>query len=167
MNLQIKEFPNCRYINSEVYYSEKLPFIVTSSLLDSLRKIAIHNLSGKVRICCHLSADDNLHDMLIALHSKADIRPHSHLYKIESFHIIDGSLKIIIYDAIGKIVESIILSSINYIKDDESAFYIKMPAGVIHSVIPITESVIFREVTNGPFKPEDTIYPVWAIQKSV
>ena len=153
----------CRRVSDEVYYAVKSPFVVTSSLVSALCEIAAFNQSGKVRICFHASPDDTVHDMLIALDSKADIRPHSHRVKAESFQVLEGALKVIFYDEMGIPTQSIKLVAAGAEKDNlETSFYCRIPAGLIHTVVPQTDSVVFREVTDGPFKPKDTIYPDWA-----
>ena len=83
--IKIETLPGCRRVNDEVYYSEKSPFVATSSLLTVLSAIVAHNPKGKARICCHASPTETLHDMLITLNYKAGIRPYKHLYKVEAF----------------------------------------------------------------------------------
>ena len=154
----------CRRVNDEVYYAVKSPFVVTPSLLSKLRDIAAFNQSGKARICFHSSPDDTVHDMLIALDSKADIKPHSHRVKAESFQVLVGALNVILYDVTGTPTQSIKLVAAGGNEGDsnDNSFYCRLPKDIIHTVVPQTDSVVFREVTDGPFRPEDTIYPDWA-----
>ncbi len=154
-------------INDEVYYAPKSPFVVTQIHLAELCVIAEKNPSGKARICCHTSALDLLHDMFIALNRKAEIKPHSHRYKAESFQVIEGALNVLIFDISGKHTQSIELAApdSNGVVRGSTTFYCHIPAGLIHTVVPQTESVVFREVTNGPFRPEDTVYPEWIGQE--
>jgi cupin fold WbuC family metalloprotein len=102
--------------------------------------------------------------MLIALDNKAKIRPHCHLNKVESFHIIKGALNVDIYDSNGEPIQTIKLAadSSNEENGDGSGLYCQIPIGVIHRVVQITTDVIFREVANGPFRPEDTLHPTWS-----
>ncbi len=150
----------CRRINDEVYYAEASPFAVTPALLDELAAVAAANPSGKARICCHAAPGDTLHDMFIALTQSADIRPHYHRRKVEAFQVIEGALEVCFYAADGTPGERIELCAPT--PGDRRAFYCRLPAGAIHTVVPLTGRVVFREVTDGPFSPEDTVYPDWA-----
>jgi cupin fold WbuC family metalloprotein len=154
----------CYRISDEVYYAEASSFAVTSSVLSTLAVIAAANPSGKARICCHLAPNDTLHDMFIALTKKAKILPHCHRRKVESFQVIDGALKLVFYSADGTAAGNVELRSPAFAT---SAFYYRLPSGLIHSVEPLTECVVFREVTEGPFSPEDTIYPDWTMPEVV
>lgn len=150
----------CRRINDEVYYADSSPFALTPALLRELAGIAAANPSGKARICCHAAPGDTLHDMFIALTRSADIRPHSHRHKVEAFQVIEGALQVRFYAADGTPTDSVELRAPT--AGSEAAFYCRLPAGAIHTVVPLTGHVLFREVTNGPFSPEDTVYPDWA-----
>ena len=155
-------------INDEVYYAPKSPFVVTQIHLAELCAIAEKNPSGKARICCHTSPLDLLHDMFIALNRKAEIRPHSHRDKAESFQVVEGVLNVLIFNLSGKSTHNIELAApdSNGVVGGSSPFYCHIPAGLIHTVVPRTDCVVFREVTNGPFRPEDTVYPEWISQES-
>ena len=41
-------------------------------------------------------------------------------------------------------------------------FYYYMRRAVYHTLLIHTGFLVFKETTEGPFRPEDTIYPEWA-----
>ena len=144
-----------RRISEEVYYAPPPPCAVTPAIVATLGAIAIRNPSGKARICFHADPDASLHDMLIALDRKAKMLPHLHLRKTESFHVIVGSMRINFYNEHGQSMGDVELAT------EGGAFYFRLPAKLAHVVTPLTDLVIFRETTDGPFCPQDTIYPSW------
>lgn len=148
-----------RRINEEVYYAPPAPCSMTMEVVEKLGVLASHNSSGKARICFHQDQNDLLHDMLIALDRSAKIKPHLHLRKLESFQVIVGAMAINLFDEQGRICKKIELTA-----ESGAAFYFKLPPKIAHTVMPLTDLVIFREVTNGPFCSQDTIYPAWSLK---
>ena len=149
-------FDGYRRINDEVYYAPPAPFVLTPAIVDKLGALASQNPTGKARICFHQDSNASLHDMLIALDRKVKMKPHLHLRKVESFQVIVGSMLITLFDEEGSP-----LSRIELAADGAAAFYLKLPSKIAHTVTPLTDLVIFRETTDGPFRIEDTVYPPW------
>ena len=148
-----------RRISDEVYYAPPPPHALTPTIVSTLGVIATLNPSGKARICLHADPSDAVHDMLIALHRKVKMVPHQHSKKAESFQVIEGAMRVTLYDGIGGTVDSIELDA-----DRNAAFHLRLPPKLTHVVTPLTDLVVFREVTQGPFRPEDTVYPSWTIK---
>lgn len=145
-----------RRINDEVYYAPPPPCAVTPAIVATLGAIARRNPGGKARICFHADPAALLHDMLIALDRKVNMLPHLHMQKAESFQVIAGAMRVTLYDAQGGAMDSIDL-----VADGAAALYFRLPPKLAHAVTPLTDLVIFREVTDGPFRPQDTVYPSW------
>ena len=98
--------------------------------------------------------------MLIVLRNGTTTRPHMHLKKAEAFHLIERKLSVVLFADDGVIEHKTDLSVLSTVAS-ERAFYFRIPARTFHLVIPISDTVVFREVTEGPFKAEETIYPDW------
>jgi len=148
-------------INDEVLVTDEDITKVTSSDLEIVRQMALKSPLGRARLCAHMSGDDLLHEMLIALVKDNYIQPHKHPGKSESFHMIEGKLTIVIFDDHGKPVELINLSDPQNATEGEFFFY-RLSKPLFHSVIPRSEVALFHETTNGPFRREDTIFANWA-----
>ena len=58
----------------------------------------------------HKDIKDNLHEMIIILSKETYIRPHKHLNKAESLHVIEGSADVIFFNDYGKIINCVRLS---------------------------------------------------------
>lgn len=149
---------NIKEINHEVFYIKEDIIDISNKDIVFLKTKAANNKRARARLCTHPSIESSLHEMLIVMAKKTYVRPHKHLGKGESFHIIEGNLKVVIFDEEGNVWRVINMG--DYHSKDK--FYYKLSADYFHTVIPLSNFVIFHETTNGPFKREDTIYPEWA-----
>ena len=43
--------------------------------------------------------------------------------------------------------------------------YYRLSESLFHTVVPLSDYIVFHEVTNGPFKKEDMFLPEWAPKK--
>src|SRR4051812_15824469 len=76
--------------NDEVLYSDDLIVQVERPEIEQLKKAALLNPRRRIRLCAHRNVDSTLHEMLIVHTANTYVRPHKHLNKIESFHVIEG-----------------------------------------------------------------------------
>ena len=92
------------------YFSKKTPVRVGAELIRELKQIA-EQTKKNVRLCLHLNPDAPFHEMIILEHAEKYYRPHKHLEKGESYHIIEGSLAIFTFSEDGKITDRCLLSA--------------------------------------------------------
>ncbi len=145
-------------INDEVYVSTDDVTTVTATELAFLKECAQANPRKRVRLCVHATSDDLLHEMLI-VHARGNyVPPHRHIRKSESFHMIEGRLKIVLFDDDGGISRVIEMA----VDDPAATVFYRLSAPVYHTVIPMTDFVVFHETTNGPFRREDMQFAPWA-----
>ncbi len=149
---------NIKEINQEVFFIEESIIKISNKDIEFLKTKAASNRRGRARFCTHLSDESSLHEMLIAMAKKTYVRPHKHLRKVESFHVIEGNLKVVIFDEQGNIWKVVNMGDYR----SQNKFYYKLSQSYFHTVIPLSSFVVFHETTNGPFKREDTIYAEWA-----
>lgn len=109
----------------------------------------------RARICIHRSPDAPIHEMIIALDRESYIRPHKHIGKPESFHLIEGRADAIFFDDAGAIAHVVRLAA------NESTFYHTIQ-GRFHMQIVRSDVLVFHEVTSGPFRREETVYADWS-----
>ena len=140
--------------SEEVYYTLEPIFTISERGIHELKCLANINTSGKVRICCHKAKGNLIHEMLIVIKKGSQVKIHKHVNKPEAFHIIEGHLRITLFDDFGKIIKTIEMSDFQSGK----AFYYRLEDPLFHSVIPMSEYVIFHEITKGPFDPLETIF---------
>ena len=146
----------------EVVYAADPIVLVDRQDIDYLVQRAAQNPRKRVRLCAHKDTNDRLHEMLIVHARECYVRPHKHLAKSESFHVIQGVVDIVLLDEAGKIVEVVPMGDFA----SGRKFYYRLADPLYHTLIIRSDWVIFHEVTNGPFKREDTIFADWAPPES-
>ena len=152
------DFNKFRRDSDEVLYARSLITTITPADIKCLVQLAKCSERKRIRICAHLDPTDLLHDMIIVILNDTYVRPHKHLNKAEAFHVIEGSLQVVIFEENGTVRNVVKLGSYS---SGETFFY-RMSERAYHTVIPTSEFVVFHETTSGPFQKEETIYPVWA-----
>ena len=150
--MNIKEF------SEEVFYTQDLITCVNQESIDFLKSKARKNLRKRARLCTHLGVNELLHEMLIVHFKGLYVQPHKHIGKSESFHIIEGSLGIVVFDDSGQIIKVIHMGDLA----SGLVFYYRLSDCFFHSVIPLSDIVVFHETTNGPFRKEDVVLAPWA-----
>ena len=143
-----------------IYYSQDKVFTLSGEMIEFLLLSAENNAEGRQsRLCTHFNHDNLLHEMII-VHLKGNyIPPHKHANKIESFHIIKGKLAVVLFSNDGEIKEIVLLDANN------GNLYYRLSESLFHTVVPLSDYIVFHEVTNGPFKKEDMFLPEWAPKK--
>lgn len=142
----------------EVYFSRDPFTLVDRGAIAELKALASQNPSRRVRLCAHPNAEDLLHQMLIVQLKGAYIRPHKQLGKSKSFHMIEGDVAVVFFDDSGEVARTAELSA----SRENGAVFFRFPASVYHSLVPRSDSLVFFEVTTGPFRQGDTIFAPWA-----
>ena len=120
---------------------------VSSHDLDMLKQRAKASKLHRSRICCHASNDDPVHEMIIAMTKDVKIPTHRHIDKEESFHVIEGRLRVVLFDEMGRITRNVDLCEYRL----GGSFYYRLPKNVFHTVLVKSEIALVHEVTNGPF----------------
>jgi len=72
--------------------------------IEGLKSTAEQNERKRVRLCTHANVEDHLHEMFIVHTKDTYIRPHKHLNKSESLHVIEGAVDLVTFDEVGNIV---------------------------------------------------------------
>ena len=144
--------------NDEVLYTTEPITHVSKSNISFLKNMASKNARKRIRLCAHSDIEDPLHEMII-VHAKGTyVMPHRHPNKSESFHVIEGRLKVVLFKSEGDIRDVITLSDVG----TGDPFYFRLSESWFHTVVPLSDIVVFHETTNGPFKHGETIFAPWA-----
>lgn len=123
-----------------------------------LKSAAAASARGRVRINAHPDPGDGLHEMFIAIRRDSYIRPHKHPGKSEAFHLIHGAVDIVIFDDHGEIDDLIPLSA----DASDGGFYYRQSEPRFHTLHIKTDLLVVHEITNGPFRPAETVYAGFA-----
>ena len=145
-------------LNKEVLYAVDDVIQVDASDVQELKRKAGRNPRRRIRICAHKDVSENLHEMLIVHEKSCYVRPHKHIDKTESFHIIEGSADVILFDENGRINQSIMMGDYATARN----FFYRLPRSRYHTLLIQSDVLVFHEITNGPFRPEDTVWAPWA-----
>jgi len=135
----------------EVYVAAGPIAMIGPEEIQFLEKALAESARGRVRINLHPSDEDRLHEMFIAISPGSYIQPHRHLGKSEAFHLVHGAVDIVAFDDEGEISDVVQLSALG-----PRAFYYRLSAPLYHTVVVRSEILVFHEITNGPFRPEQS-----------
>ncbi len=144
--------------NEEVLYSKDPLVKVDKTDINKLIMMASTNRRRRIRLCAHPGLNNAVHEMIIVQEQFTYNRPHCHNNKSESFHIIIGRLALILFDDEGVIKKRIEMGDFL----SGNPFYFRIPEKINHTAIPLSNYVVFQEVTRGPFQKTNTEYPKWA-----
>lgn len=130
------------------------PVRIDAKIIEELKQISLDNESCNVRVCLHSDPTAQHQDMIILERTGRFYPPHRHEGKGECFHVIEGTLGVVVFSPGGEILESVTLKPGELLRIEEGSF---------HAVTPITEYVIYHENKPGPFTGSgDSILPDWA-----
>jgi cupin fold WbuC family metalloprotein len=149
---------NLRRLSPDVYLTDGPIAVVGAAEVALLSEAVDASSRGRVRINMHPNGDDPLHDMLIAIRPDSYIRPHKHPGKSETFHIVQGAVDVVIFDDAGDIRQIVELAA----NDPNRAFCYRMSEPMFHTLVIRSDLLIVHEITNGPFKPEGTVFAAFA-----
>ena len=152
-----------RELNEEVLVSKTPISAVTRADIEALKARALQNARRRIRLCAHQSVEDKVHEMLIVHTKNTYVRPHRHLGKSESFHIIEGELDVVMFREDGSVETVIEMGEINTNK----RFYFRLSDSLYHTVVIRSDIAVFHETTNGPFHKIDTVFAPWSSQEPV
>lgn len=130
---------------------------VSQEQLDQLRQAAMQAPLKRARLCLHLSYNDTLQEMVIVFCRGSYIRPHRHVNKSESFHVIEGELAVVFFDDEGQVTRRIQLGPLG----SGRTFLYRLSSSLWHTVVPFSEFVTIHETTTGPFIKEETEFAAW------
>jgi|TARA_B100000315_G_C14556383_1_gene578336 cupin fold WbuC family metalloprotein len=142
----------------EVLYQQGNKLVLIDAVdMESLKKIACRNQRKRARFCAHNDISAPVHEMFIFHRKETYVRPHKHLSKAESFHLVEGEADVLLFDEQGNLKKIINLGKY----ESGKCFFYRIPESCYHTQI-FKQDTIFHEVTKGPFEKNDTVFPSWA-----
>lgn len=147
-----------RTLNEEVLVARKPLVRVGRPDIRSLRRQARRNQRRRIRLCAHRSPAEALQEMFIVLERSAYIRPHKHLRKAESLHILEGRADLVIFNDAGKVIDVVRLGAYG----SGRPFYHRMDRPLFHTLRIHSPYLAFHETTTGPFRRSATAYAPWS-----
>jgi cupin fold WbuC family metalloprotein len=147
-----------RSVSNEVFYADERIVKITREDLARLIPEAARNERRRMRLCAHRSVDDPLHEMLIVLARDTYVRPHKHLHKSESFHVVEGEADIVVFEEDGSIRDVIPMGEYS----SGACFYYRLADPCYHGLVVHSEVFVYHETTGGPLDPAQTVLAPWA-----
>lgn len=144
--------------NAEVLYADDRVVTIDATAIAELKRAAERNARKRIRVCAHRGVEDRLHEMLIVHEFNTYVRPHKHVGKSESFHVIEGEVDVVIFDDDGRISEMIEMGTFQ----SGRPFFYRIADPLYHTLLIRSPVLVFHETTSGPFKREETIFAPWA-----
>ena len=140
---------------SPAFFCLTTPLAVDGTTLEMLLAYA-RDSGTDVRLCLHQSPQDHFHSMLIVQHKASYHWPHRHIDKGETWHMVAGELGAFVFDDVGGIIDARRLSP-------AGQFLYRIGDGQFHTVVPLTDLVVYHESKPGPFRgSDDSIFAPWA-----
>ena len=138
------------------FFCQNKPVKVDIGLIESL-KTASENINHQnVRLCLHENPDSLFHEMIILERRGKYYRPHKHISKGESYHIIEGSLAVFIFEHDGTLIDTSVL-------EPHGNLIYRIGPDMYHAILPLSDVIIYHESKPGPFlREQDSIFPDWA-----
>ena len=142
-----------------LYNSEEI-LEISEKVIADLKRRALASQRKRYRLCMHWDEGDASQEMIIVFHRESFMPPHRHPHgKSESYHVIDGQMKVYLFDDDGVVFRNIDMAA----KEAGSVFLYRLSASIWHMPRPVSEWVVYHETYPGPFSKEvDVEFPAWA-----
>lgn len=130
---------------------------VNNQLIEEIKNEALKSSRHMARLLMHLSHEDLIQEMLIAMGRGCVVTPNSAAGKSESLQIIEGQLLLVIFDLDGNVVKK---EEMGPPGSNLSSIY-RLNSTPWHTMIPLSEIVVVHETLQGPFENSSEDMPSW------
>lgn len=145
-------------MSAVTYFPGQSIIEITPLLLAQVKKMAVHEPLRRARLCLHNEPGDRLHEMIIAFCRDSYVRPHRHINKSESFHVVEGELDVVFFDDTGQVTRRVAMGTVG----SDRVFVYRLACNLWHTIVFRTNVVVVHETTNGPFSPEESQIAPWS-----
>ncbi len=142
----------------EVLYAADAVVTVSRDQVGELVEASKTTPRERIRLCTHRGTGDAVHEMLIVHAAGTYVRPHKHLDKAESFHVIEGRVDVVLFDEQGGVSDVIAMGDYG----TGLPFYYRIDQPIFHTLLIRSAVLVFHETTSGPFRREQTVFAPWS-----
>lgn len=121
--------------------------IIDDIVLDELTQSAKQNPRLRINMNLHNSLEDKVQRLLNALEPGTDLPIHRHLHSDETYILIRGSLKVLIYNDLKNLVQEFELSN------PAGRYGVNIPIGTWHTIEVLESGTVIFEIKEGPYTP--------------
>ena len=151
-----------KQVSEEVIYTEGSIVSVGHQDIEVLIKKSEVTRRKRMRLCTHKNTEDDLHEMFIVHPLGAYVRPHKHLNRAESLHVVSGSADLVVFDDEGNVTGVVKMG--DYASGKR--FYHRTSGPFYHTLLIKSDVLVFHESTIGPFRKSDSISAPWSPNES-
>lgn len=149
---------SARRASEEVLCATESLVVLSATDIEQLKSLAASTVRERSRLCAHTENESPVHEMFIVHSDTAYVRPHKHIGKSESFHVIEGRVDVVLYDDEGTIADVIRMGDYG----SGLPFYYRIAGAVFHTLLIRSPILVFHETTGGPFDRNQTVFADWA-----
>jgi len=139
--------------------SENLLF-VKPEMLENIKEEARKSPRRIARLLMHLTHEDPVQEMLIAMCRGCSVAPNRAVGRSESLLVVEGELLLILFDENGQVVQRVEMA----LPGSGKAFLYRFSSTPWHTMIPLSEMVVVHEALQGPFVQSSEPMPEWIPQ---
>ena len=124
-------------------------------VIEKLKFEALRSDIRRSRLLLHDSRENQIQQMLIVIHQSSQIDMHRHpKYKSESYHIIEGRMRVNYWDAEHG---NFFTSDYSVEKNCDTSLFGRHNNGIWHMPYSLTEWTVYLETYDGPFVKEKDV----------
>ena len=141
----------------EVIKNTEELFFVNNDNINEVKDEAQKSSKHLARLLMHLSHEDLVQEMLIAMSSGCLVMPNRAIGHSESLQLLGGELLLVIFDDFGRIIQRVKMGQIG----SDNPYMYRFNSTPWHTMIPLSEIVVVHEIIQGPFKNSSEKQPEW------
>jgi cupin fold WbuC family metalloprotein len=131
--------------------------LIDKKLVASLHHKAVDAPRLRTHHNLHLSHEEPIQRMCMAMEPGTYVRPHRHPDKWELLLIVSGDMRVLHFDAVGKVL------SVTRLHAGGETLGMETPAGTWHGVVTLAPATVVFECKHGPYVPtEEQDFVTWA-----
>jgi len=139
--------------------NENLLF-VNLEMVENIKEEARKSSRLIARLLMHLSHEDPVQEMLIAMCRGCAVAPNRALGRSESLQVVEGEMLLIMFNENGEVIQKIEMGP----PGSDKAFLYRFTSTPWHTMVPLTEMVVVHETLQGPFVQSSEAPPEWIPQ---
>ena len=121
--------------------------IIDKNLLDSVTEQAGKSPRLRMNYNFHENLEDKAQRLLNAMEPGTVLPIHRHMHTPETYILLRGSLRILLYSDLGELTDSVVLNPL------EGKYGVNIPAGQFHTLEVLEPGTVIFEVKEGPYTP--------------
>ena len=141
----------------EITKNNEEELFIDYKMLDRIKAEAHQSPRNMARLLMHMSHEDPVQEMIIAMGRECAVTPNRAIGQSESLQLVEGELLLVIFNENGNVIKQIEMAP----PGNEKTFLYRLSSTPWHTMIPLSEMVVVHETLQGPFKKSTDPLPEW------